>query len=76
MRLIIAGIAAIAVVGCDQADNRLERTQVNSDMQVPAEKDACKYFIDGAIDELDSLKETLAPGHPDVRKLEWIGPAT
>ena len=72
MRLIVTAIAAIAVVGCEQADNILEQTQVTSNMQVPEEKGACKFFIDGVIDELESLQETLAPDHPDVRKLESL----
>ena len=72
MRLIVTAIAAIAVVGCEQADNLLEQTRVPSSMQVPVEKEACKYFIDGAIDELESLQETLAPDHPDVRRLEML----
>ncbi len=72
MRLIVTAIAAIAVVGCEQTDNLLDQTQITSNMQVPEEKDACQYFIDGAVDELESLQETLAPDHPDVRKLESL----
>ena len=72
MRLIVTAIAAIAVVGCEQADNILEQTQITSNMQVPEEKGACKFFVDGVIDELESLKEALAPDHPDVRKLESL----
>ena len=72
MRLIVTAIAAIAVVGCEQADNILEQTQVTSNMQVPEEKGACKFFVDGVIDELESLQDTLEPDHPGVRKLESL----
>ncbi len=72
MRLIVTAIAAIAVVGCEQADNILEQPQVTSNMQVPEVKGACEYFIHGVIDELESLQETLAPDHPDVRKFESL----
>ena len=72
MRLIVTAIAAIAVVGCEHTDNLLDQTQVTSNMQVPEEKDACQYFIDGAVDELESLQDSLAPDHPDVRELESL----
>lgn len=72
MRLIFTAIAAIAVVGCEQTDNLLDQTQVTSNMQVPEEKDACQYLIDGMVHGLESLPETLVPDHPDVRKLKSL----
>ena len=72
MRLIVTAIAAIAVVGCEQTDNLLDQSQVTSNMQDPEEKGTCQYFIDGLVDELDSLQETLAPDHPGIRNLESL----
>lgn len=72
MRLLVTVIAVISAVGCDQTDNLLDRTQVSSNMQAPEDQDACQYFIDGAVDELDSLRETLAPDHPGVIRLQSL----
>ena len=72
MRLLVTAIAVISAVGCDQTDNLLDQPQIASNMQAPEDQDACQHFIDGAVDEFDSLQETLAPDHPDVIRLQSL----
>ena len=68
MRQILIAIAIVALLGCGQTGNAVDKTHVPSNTSILVDNNACP-FVEELIAKLESKRKAYAPDHPDVRRL-------